>query len=209
MFGSLKNKILYERRLSRFRKEWRERNQDNFTIAVGEFPIEQVKVGRGTYGELAVIVYDDCPYRLLIGPYCSIAKSVTFLIGGEHLYSRLLTYPADKMILGAENAEFRIRGDTIIGADVWIGYGTIIRSGVRIGQGAVVAAGSVVAKDIPPYAIFAGGNIVKYRFSESVIEKLLQLDLGKIDRDFLTVHRELFSQDVTDELLEDEALRKL
>ena len=44
-----------------------------------------------------------------------------------------------------------------IEADVWIGFGSILLTGTaRIGGGAIVAAGSVVTKDIPPYAIAAG-----------------------------------------------------
>jgi serine acetyltransferase len=50
-------------------------------------------------------------------------------------------------------------------------------SGVRIGNGAIVAAGSVVSKDVPPYAIVAGNpaKIVKYRFDEEQIKKLLSI----------------------------------
>jgi acetyltransferase-like isoleucine patch superfamily enzyme len=44
----------------------------------------------------------------------------------------------------------------IVGDDVWIGYGSIVLSGVTIGRGAIVAAGSVVTKDVEPYAIVAG-----------------------------------------------------
>ena len=44
----------------------------------------------------------------------------------------------------------------VIGDDVWIGAGSIILQGVRIGMGAIVGAGSVVTKDVPPYAIVAG-----------------------------------------------------
>lgn len=47
---------------------------------------------------------------------------------------------------------------------VWIGFNSIILKGVTIGEGAIVAAGSVVTKDVPPYAIVAGNpaRIVKY-----------------------------------------------
>ena len=50
-------------------------------------------------------------------------------------------------------------------------------SGVKISNGAVVAAGSVVTKDVPPYAIVAGNSakVVKYRFTEEQIEKLLSI----------------------------------
>ena len=40
--------------------------------------------------------------------------------------------------------------------DVWIGSNSVILSGVRIGRGAVIAAGSIVNKDVPPYAIVGG-----------------------------------------------------
>jgi hypothetical protein len=40
-----------------------------------------------------------------------------------------------------------------------------------------IGAGSVVAKDVPPYAIVSGnpGRIVRYRFNEETIQKLLQI----------------------------------
>ncbi len=47
-----------------------------------------------------------------------------------------------------------------IGSDVWIGGRVIILPGVHIGDGAVIGAGSVVTKDVPPYAI-VGGNPAK------------------------------------------------
>lgn len=70
-----------------------------------------------------------------------------------------------------------LRGNTVVGNDVWIGARALIMSGVNIGNGAVVAAGSVVTKDVPPYAI-VGGNpakIIRYRFDASVIDKLQQI----------------------------------
>ena len=42
----------------------------------------------------------------------------------------------------------------------WIGVGCKILKGVTIGEGAVVGAGSVVTKDVPPFAI-VGGNPAK------------------------------------------------
>ena len=39
---------------------------------------------------------------------------------------------------------------------VWIGFNAIILKGVTIGEGAVIGAGSVVTKDVPPYAVVAG-----------------------------------------------------
>ncbi|CQI92194.1 transferase hexapeptide repeat containing protein [Yersinia frederiksenii] len=55
----------------------------------------------------------------------------------------------------------------------------MILPGVTVGEGAVIAAGSIVTKDIPPYAI-VGGNparLLKYRFSEETISKILSLQI--------------------------------
>ena len=74
------------------------------------------------------------------------------------------------------------KGKIIVKDDVWIGMSVLILSGITIGQGAVIAAGSVVTKDVPPYAI-VGGNpakILKYRFSSEIIEKVKNVDLSKI-----------------------------
>ena len=67
-------------------------------------------------------------------------------------------------------------GDTIVGHDVWLGYSALVLPGVRIGHGAVVAAASVVARDVPPYAIVAGNpaRVVRSRFSEEDVERLLR-----------------------------------
>ena len=64
------------------------------------------------------------------------------------------------------------RGDTVVGHDVWLGYSALVLPGVTIGHGAVVAAASVVARDVPPYAIVAGNpaRVVRSRFSEEDVD---------------------------------------
>ncbi|WP_281040324.1 MULTISPECIES: CatB-related O-acetyltransferase [unclassified Mesorhizobium] len=66
------------------------------------------------------------------------------------------------------------RGPIVVGHDVWIGARAIIMSGVTIGNGAVIGAGSVVTKDVPPYAIVAGSpaRIIRYRFSPDVVDRI-------------------------------------
>lgn len=65
----------------------------------------------------------------------------------------------------------------MIGNDVWIGSGVKIVEEVTIGDGAVVAEGTIVTKYVPPYAIVGGvlAKIIKYRFDEETIKKLLEL----------------------------------
>ncbi|MEI6985425.1 MAG: CatB-related O-acetyltransferase [Rhodospirillaceae bacterium] len=66
---------------------------------------------------------------------------------------------------------------TRVGNDVWMGHNVNVMAGVSVGDGAVVAAGSVVTKDVPPYAIVAGcpAQIRKYRFTEAIIERMLRV----------------------------------
>ena len=49
--------------------------------------------------------------------------------------------------------------------DVWIGANAVVLKNVTLGLGCVVGAGSVVTKDVAPYAIVAGNpaKLIKYR----------------------------------------------
>ena len=71
---------------------------------------------------------------------------------------------------------------TTIGNDVWIGAHAQIKSGITIGTGSIVAAGAVVTKDVPPYAIVGGvpAKIIRYRFPEETVEKLLKSEWWKL-----------------------------
>ncbi len=72
---------------------------------------------------------------------------------------------------------------TTVGSDVWMGHGAMVMPGVSVGHGAIIAAGTVVTKDVPPYAIVAGvpGTVKKLRFSEAVVERLLRVRWWDMD----------------------------
>ena len=75
----------------------------------------------------------------------------------------------------------------------------MIMQGVTLGEGAVVATGAVVTKDVPAYAVVGGvpAKIIKYRFPEADIEKLLALKLYDIDeKQFLKMREQLQTDDV-------------
>lgn len=119
-----------------------------------------------------------------IRKFCSIANDV--LIGlGKHPTDNFSTSPLFyrvnnplKVKLVNSNSEFKEYLPVEIGNDVWIGARAIILDGVSIGQGAIIAANSVVSKDVPPYSIVGGipAKIIKYRFSDEKINKLLSSD---------------------------------
>jgi virginiamycin A acetyltransferase len=114
-----------------------------------------------------------------IGKFCSIADRTVMFTGGNHTYNRVSTYPFDKLFPGQCNISGCVysKKGIRIGNDVWIGSGAVIMSGVTIGSGAVIGAYSVVRGDIPTYAVAIGNpcRVVKYRFDEERIKKLLEI----------------------------------
>lgn len=83
----------------------------------------------------------------------------------------------------------------VIGNDCWIGANASIIEGVRIEDGAVVLSGAIVTKDVPPYAIVGGipAKIIKYRYSNEIIEKLLALKWWNKDETWLKENACYFS----------------
>lgn len=90
------------------------------------------------------------------------------------------------------------KGSIIIEDDVWICYGATILSGVTIGKGSIIAAKSIVAKDIPPYSIVINGDVKKRRFSDTVIQKLQDIDLRKIKEKELQEISFILDTDITE-----------
>jgi serine acetyltransferase len=81
-----------------------------------------------------------------------------------------------------------------------VGTDAFLLSGANIGQGAVIGARAVVSKPIPPYAVVVGNpaRIIRYRFSEEIIEKLLRIDFSSLDADFFSTHLEEFYTPIAD-----------
>lgn len=170
--------------LFKAKKTWRKNNSHNFTSINSLFNQSLCSVGNYTYGTINLSTTNNLS-KVKIGNYCSIANNVLFIVNNEHELNYISTYPfkARLLKLGSESTS---KGDIIVGDDVWIGNDVKVLSGVQIGQGAVIAAGAVVTKNVPPYAIVGGvpAKIIKYRFSEKIIKKLI-----KIDYSLLTVEQ--------------------
>lgn len=156
---------------------WRFRNKHNSSRANTLFNINSVRVGNRTYGALNILQYNQ-EAELIIGSNVSLADKVYFLLGGEHDYKRLSTWPYQSFIYEQKTNWTNYK--TIVEDDVWIGFGSTILSGVKIGKGSVVGARSVVAKDIPPFSVYIGNKVIKRRFSSEIIEKLEKIDFGEI-----------------------------
>jgi acetyltransferase-like isoleucine patch superfamily enzyme len=70
-----------------------------------------------------------------------------------------------------------------VGNDVWMGHHVNVMGGISVGDGAIIAAGSIVTKDVPPYAIMAGvpAQVKRLRFSDKIIERLLLAKWWELD----------------------------
>lgn len=182
-----------------FKLDWRKRNKDNETIPMNFFDKNGVSVGKATYGELNVIKFNNKSY-LKIGSYCSIAQNVSFILDADHQLNSITTFPMKVKIAKKCRFEAESKGNIIVNDDVWIGYDSLILSGVTIGQGAIVAAGSVVTKNVPPYAI-VGGNpakVIKYRFNTDLIDELLKVNYSELTIEEIEKHIDDFYKPLKD-----------
>jgi virginiamycin A acetyltransferase len=124
--------------------------------------------------------YDFYGDRLIIGKFCQIAKGVEFMMNGaNHQMNAVTTFPF-YIFEGFRKpipplSEMPIRGDTVVGNDVWIGQYATVLPGVRIGDGAIVGADSTVGNDVEPYTVVAGNPAKprRKRFDDELIALLL------------------------------------
>lgn len=135
-----------------------------------------VRIGRYSYGD--VLKPGLLPAGTIVGNYSS---------SGTSLLVRRRNHPTERPVMHPFFYNSRLgllTKDTIpndqnnplkIGHDVWIADRVTILPGCKsIGNGAVIAAGSVVSRDVPPYAIVGGvpARLIKMRFDDDRITKL-------------------------------------
>ena len=152
-------------------------------IIVGDYTyFDDRRYGPDKFEEYNVLYnYDFSKVKLIIGKFCALAAETRFIMTGNHKLDAISTYPFPIFQQGWESAfnvmDLPVKGDIVVGNDVWFGYDSLIMGGVKIGHGAIIASRAVVVKDVPPYAIVAGnpGRIVKMRFDDATIERLLQI----------------------------------
>ena len=167
----------------------------NPNIIIGDYTYYDDINGADDFEKHVTHFYDFIGDKLIIGKFCSIAKGIEFIMNGaNHKMDSVSTYPFYIMgkdwgsALAPHTDELPLKGDTIVGNDVWFGENVTVLPGVHIGDGAIIGANSVVSRDIPPYCIAAGNpcTVKKKRFDDDVIELLEEIkwwdwDIQKIN----------------------------
>jgi acetyltransferase-like isoleucine patch superfamily enzyme len=165
----------------------------------GNHVLNNVTVGKGTY--IATNAYISHTH---IGKFCSVGPN--FLCGyGFHPTNGISSSPSfysTRKQTGFTFSEFNKceeRQQINVGNDVFIGMNVTILDGITIGHGAVIGAGAVVTKNIPPYAVAVGCpiKIIKYRFSNEIIDSLIEsrwwdqddIILKEIEKHFFDVEK--------------------
>ena len=119
--------------------------------------------------------------KLIIGKFCQIAAGVEFVMNGaNHQMNAVSTFPFYTLegwnMNAPAMADMPLKGDTIIGNDVWIGQNAVVLPGVHIEDGAIIGANSVVGSDVAPYTIVIGNPAkeLRKRFDDELIELMLK-----------------------------------
>lgn len=154
-------------------------------ISVGKNVVLGRDVHIGPFSVISASVKLEIGDNTYVGKFCTvqvngkigrgvlIANSVGIVGRRDHQYRPAGTIIREASWVGSDKNRAESSANSInIGDDVWIGYGSTILSGIKIGNGAVISAGSVVRKDVAPYAIMSGNPAVQVarRFEAQEIE---------------------------------------
>jgi acetyltransferase-like isoleucine patch superfamily enzyme len=98
--------------------------------------------------------------KTVLGQECTLSAYQRVSIGRECVIAdRVMLIDFDHGVVEVERP-IRLQGiykrDTLVGNNVWIGYGACILRGVSVGDNAIIGTNAVVTKDVPANAVVGG-----------------------------------------------------
>lgn len=169
---------------------------ENYPYKKGSIIKSPVRVGEHT--NINGPVHFQGKSKIQIGRYCAIGANLRIVTTNHNIH-----YPNIQEALQIEVTGKSLmvsKGDVIIGNSVWIGDNVTITSGVKIGDGAVLATGACITKDVGDFEVFGGvpAKLLKKRFTEPIIHKLLELKWWNWDKMKIKENKEFFSKELTE-----------
>ncbi len=98
--------------------------------------------------------------KTVFGQECTISAYQRVRIGEQCVIAdRAMFIDFDHGITEVERP-IRVQGiykrDTVVGSNVWVGYGACVLRGVRVGDNSVIGTNAVVTSDVPANAVVGG-----------------------------------------------------
>jgi 2,3,4,5-tetrahydropyridine-2,6-dicarboxylate N-acetyltransferase len=151
---------LYKENKNNITKYRVETDRRNSAIPLADVTKYKARIEPGAVIRDLVEIGDNCVIMMgavlnigaVIGEKTMIDMNV--VVGGRAVVGRNCHIGAGTVLAGV--IEPPSADPVVIEDDVLIGANAVILEGIRVGKGAVIAAGSVVVKDVEPYAVMAG-----------------------------------------------------
>ena len=122
--------------------------------------------------------------KVIIKKYTAIAARTTFVTNNH-----ISTVTIPHFLLAPAHINDKSY-DIIVEEDCWVGTGATLLAGAHLGRGCIIGAGSIVSKEIPPYAVAVGcpAKIIAVKFSVSQIlehEKALYSEEERFSKEYI------------------------
>ncbi|MGY5957186.1 Streptogramin A acetyltransferase [Kosakonia sp. BK9b] len=142
--------------------------------------IGHMQIGKCSgFGVGSIAKYDSNAQALRVGRFVSGGLRLRFILNGQHETRAMSTSIISFQHPDLQSPVLPQYGDSVIKNDVWIGDEVMMLGGGTIEDGCIVGARSLLPPNFTsePYGIYVGSpaRLVRFRFSEKVIEALLDL----------------------------------
>ncbi len=177
-----------------------------------------LEIGRAVhFGPGSSVRYDTAEQKLILASYVSAGAGVRLILNGQHGTQSLAVANYALTPEGVEPPEHlpvSQSADLVIGGDVWIGDQAMLLNGCNVSPGCVIGARTLVTSNFrtDPYGVYAGSpaRLLRFRFADSIIEKLLELAWWELPMTWIKANNDAFLVDLAaDEGLALETISRL